>query len=57
MPGRELIDRFWGGLVHWATVEQPPLASQMQRELIESRIMAAPNGAQILAEFRGAGSD
>ena len=57
VPGRELIDRFWGGLVHWATVEQPPLASQMQRELIESRIMAAPNGAQILAEFRGAGSD
>jgi hypothetical protein len=29
----------------------------MQRELIESRIMAAPNGAQILAEFRSAGSD
>ena len=57
VPGRELIDRFWGGLVHWATVEQPPLASQMQRELIESRIMAATNGAQILAEFRSAGSD
>ncbi len=57
VPGRELIDRFWGGLVHWATVEQPPLASKMQRELIESRIMAAPNGAQILAEFRSAGSD
>ncbi|MEI7754091.1 MAG: hypothetical protein WCJ32_06635 [Actinomycetota bacterium] len=57
VAGRDLIDRFWGGLVHWATVEQPPLASQMQRELIESRIMAAPNGAQILAEFRSAGSD
>jgi hypothetical protein len=57
MPGRELIDRFWGGLVQWATVEQPPLAARMQREMIENRIMAHPDGAQILAEFESAGPD
>ncbi len=26
VSGSELIDRFWDGMVHWATVEQPALA-------------------------------
>ncbi len=55
--GRELIDRFWSGLVTWATVEQPPLAAQQQRELIESRIAEHADATLILAEFAAAGSD
>ena len=57
IAGSELIDRFWGGLVRWATIDQPPLAAQQQRELIESRIKAHPEATQILAEFAAAGSD
>jgi hypothetical protein len=57
VPGNELIDRFWDGLVKWATVEQPPLTAKMQRELIEALIMTHPDGAVILAEFNAAGSD
>lgn len=57
LPGRDLIDRFWDGLVRWATVEQPPLAAQLQRDIIEPRITAHPDGATILAEFAAAGSD
>lgn len=57
VPGRELIQRFWDGLVRWATVEQPPLAAQMQRELIEARILVHPDASLILAEFTAAGPD
>jgi hypothetical protein len=52
--GSELIDRFWGGLVHWATVEQPRLFAAIQSTLIEDRIKLASNADQILAEFRAA---
>lgn len=57
VAGRVLIDRFWGGLVDWATVEQPRLFARQQREMIESRILAHPDGRRVLAEFRCAGSD
>ncbi|CAB4883150.1 unannotated protein [freshwater metagenome] len=57
IAGRELIKRFWDGLVHWATVEQPPLAAVQQRELIEARISVHADATQILAEFTAAGPD
>jgi hypothetical protein len=52
--GSELIDRFWGGLVHWATVEQPRQFAAIQSTLIEDRIKLASNADQVLAEFRKA---
>lgn len=54
VPGSELIDRFWGGLVRWATVEQPALVADQQRALLHDRVMAHPDGAAIWAEFEAA---
>lgn len=54
VQGRELIDRFWGGLVRWATVEQPALVAAQQRELLHARVMQHPNGAVIWAEVEAA---
>jgi hypothetical protein len=54
VSGRELIDRFWGGLVRWATVEQPALVAAQQRELLHARVMQHPNGAAIWAEVEAA---
>ncbi len=50
-PGHEIIDPIWDGIVHWATVDQPKLAAEQQRELITGRIRAHPEGERILAEF------
>ncbi len=51
IAGRELIDRFWNGLVRWATIEQPPIFAKQQREMIEERISALAGADRILAEF------
>ncbi|MCU0259878.1 MAG: hypothetical protein MUE78_02560 [Ilumatobacteraceae bacterium] len=55
VSGAELIDRFWDGLVRWATVEQPALVAERQRAEIESRIAQHPEAERVLAEFRAAG--
>ena len=55
VPGRELIDRFWGGLVQWATVDQPPLIVEQQRVLLHERVMAHPDGAHIWETFEAGG--
>ncbi len=52
--GSELIDRFWGGLVRWATIEQPALAAEQQRSLLHERILRHHDGQQIWAEFQAA---
>jgi len=49
--GSALIDRFWSGLLAWATVEQPRLVAVQQYELIKARILAHPQGERILREF------
>jgi hypothetical protein len=54
VAGRELIDRFWNGLVQWATIDQPVLAAAQQRELIHARVMSNPGGDAIWAEFLAA---
>jgi hypothetical protein len=51
VSGAELIDRFWQGLVHWATVEQPRLAAETQYQALVPLILAHPDGKRILAEF------
>ncbi len=54
VPGRELIERFWGGIVRWATVDQPALVADREREVLHERVMAHPNGAAIWQEFLAA---
>ena len=49
--GSELIDRFWDGLVRWATVDQPAIAAQNQYETLKPIILEHLDGKDILAEF------
>lgn len=49
--GAEIIDPLWERLAHWATVEQPKLQAEQQRELYRTRISRHPDGARILREF------
>ncbi len=51
IAGKDLIDRFWTGLVRWATVEQPFLAAREQQQILEPVILAHPYGRRILDEF------
>lgn len=51
VPGAELIDRFWAGLVRWATVEQPRLAAERAYGPLRQQILQHPDGAAILAAF------
>ncbi len=55
VPGRELIERFWAGLVRWATVEQPALVAERQRADVTARVLAHPDGERILVELDRAG--
>ena len=54
IAGRELIDRFWSGLAHWATDEQPRQVAAQQRALLIERISQHPNSEKILQEFNDA---
>ncbi|MEM7139999.1 MAG: hypothetical protein AAF548_03140 [Actinomycetota bacterium] len=54
VSGAELIDRFWSGLVDWATVEQPKLAAVEQRKMLEGRIAVHGEADRVLAEFDAA---
>ena len=54
ISGAEVIDRFWAGLVHWATVEQPELAAAQQREMLVERILEHPESERVLQEFETA---
>jgi hypothetical protein len=51
IPAAELIDRFWEGLVRWATVEQPRIAARNQYDVLKPQILAHAQGPRILAEF------
>jgi len=54
VSGERLIDSFWADLVHWASVEQPKLASEQQRRIILERIAAHPDAKRVLREFEAA---
>jgi hypothetical protein len=54
VPGRELIDRFWDGLVRWATVDQPAIIAEQQRELLQRRVMAHPDAHDVWQQFLAA---
>jgi len=51
IAGAELIDRFWRGLLQWATVDQPRLAAERLHAAVAEQILAAADGARILREF------
>jgi hypothetical protein len=51
IKGETLIDRFWHGLVHWATVEQPRLAAENQYQALKPIILEHAEGQKVLAEF------
>ncbi len=51
IKGADLIDRFWKGLVQWATIEQPVIAAETQFEALKPIILAHPEGKRILADF------
>ena len=51
IKGAELLDRFWEGLIGWATVEQPKAVAENQYALMRERILEADDGARILREF------
>ncbi len=53
--GAELIDRFWAGLVRWATVDQPAIAARNAYETLKPLILAHDGGAQILKNFDALG--
>lgn len=54
VPGQVLIDRFWGGLIRWASVDQPALVADQQRTLLYERVQRHPHGARIWTEFLAA---
>lgn len=54
VSGAELIDRFWDGLVRWATVDQPALAAADARRQLLERIAEHAESDRVLAEFDAA---
>jgi hypothetical protein len=54
VSGAELIDRFWTGLVRWATVDQPRLFAEEQRRILHARIAEHDDPEQVLREFEAA---
>ena len=51
LPGKDVVDPLWAGIVSWATVEQPKLAAEQQREILTGRILDHPEGKRILETF------
>lgn len=51
IPGAELIDPFWTGLVRWATVDQPRIAAENLYLALRKQILEADDGMRILDEF------
>ena len=51
VAGAEIVDRFWAGLVQWATVEQPRLAAARQYDVLKAEILAREDGARVLEGF------
>jgi hypothetical protein len=51
ISGAEVIDRFWDGLVRWATVDQPAIAAANAYEGLKPIILAHPEGERILEAF------
>ena len=55
IPGHQIVDPIWQGIVHWATVDQPKLVAEQQKKMLTDRILAHPEGERILAAFHTMG--
>jgi hypothetical protein len=51
IPGSEIVDDFWREISHWATVEQPRLVAEQQRQIARDRIALHPDAARVQREF------
>jgi len=51
LPGREVVDPLWEGLVRWATQDQPKLAAEQQRQILTQRIAAHPEAERVRRAF------
>ena len=56
VAGSELIDRFWDGMVRWATVDQPALVAERVRSDVDAYIATHPDADRVRAEFDRAGN-
>jgi hypothetical protein len=54
VSGAALVDRFWDGMVTWATVDQPALNVERIRPEIDAYIATHPDAARVRAEFDAA---
>ncbi len=54
LAGADIIDRFWAGLVHWATVEQPQLAAEAQYSVIRGHIRDQAGSPAMAGEIQAA---
>ncbi len=51
VPGADLVDRTWAGLVHWATVDQPALAAAQSHEALVDLVARHPGATAVTAEL------
>ena len=51
VPGSQVIDPYWKGLVQWATVEQPRLTAGREYRRVREYIVGHDNGTSIAKEF------
>jgi hypothetical protein len=51
IKGSELIDRFWSGMVDWATQDQPKIAAANAYETLKPVILAHERGDALLSRF------
>jgi hypothetical protein len=51
VPGSQLIDRFWSGMVRWASVDKPALDIVEARIRLDRRISKHPEADRVRADF------
>lgn len=52
VPGSEIVDPIWEKMVHWHAIEMHETARPIAEAEMEKKILAAPDGQKILAEFK-----
>ncbi len=55
VAGAELVETFWDGMVHWATVVKPARDAERVRVDVYERIARHPEADRVRAEFDAAG--
>jgi hypothetical protein len=51
VPGSEVVDDMWRAISHWATDEQPRIAAEQQRTMMQERIALHPEAARVQTAF------